>query len=64
MRQKDFAAACATYQAVLEGVDGYQGTVPGPVDGWPLLEFVRDDRKVTVCAAFIHLPVPGSSGEE
>ncbi|GAA2017155.1 hypothetical protein [Nocardioides kribbensis] len=64
MRQKDFAGACATYQEVLERVDGYQGTVPGPVDGWPLLEFLRDDRRVTVCAAFIHLPVPGSPGGE
>lgn len=64
MRQKDFVGACATYREVLEGVDGHQGTVPGPVDGWPLLEFVREDRKVTVCAAFIHLPVPGSSGGE
>lgn len=64
MRQKDFAGACATYQEVLEGVDGYDCTVPGPVSGWPLLKFVRDDRKVTVCAAFIHLPVSGSPGGE
>lgn len=59
MRQKDFAPARATYLTVLESVDGHQNTLDGPVNGWPLLKFVRDGRTVTVCAAFVHLPVPG-----
>jgi hypothetical protein len=56
MKQKDFAAARANYLQVLESVRGRQRTLEGPVDGWPLLEFARDGRSVTVCAAFVHLP--------
>jgi hypothetical protein len=56
MKQKDFAAARANYLQVLESVRGHQHTLEGPVDGWPLLEFARDGRTVTVCAAFVHLP--------
>ncbi len=59
MRQKDFSAACATYLQVLESVDVYEGTMDGPVTGWPLLKFVKDDQRVTLCAAFVHLPVGG-----
>jgi hypothetical protein len=59
MRQKNFTVARETYLKVLESVDGHQSTVNGPVGGWPLLEFVRDGRTVTVCAAFVHLPLPG-----
>jgi hypothetical protein len=59
MKQKDFAVARATYLKVLESIDGHKSTHDGPVEGWPLLEFARDGRTVTVCAAFVHLPVRG-----
>lgn len=59
MRQKDFSAARATYLQVLESVDGHERTEDGPVTGWPLLKFIRDGRTVTLCAAFVHLPVGG-----
>lgn len=62
MKQKDFVNARATYLEVLQSVPGYQGPLDEPVKGWPLLQFVRDERTVTVCVAFVHLPVVASDG--
>ncbi len=64
LEQKDFASARKTYLAVLESVAGYERTMHGPVEDWPLLEFAREGRRVTVCAAFVHLPSAGHRDAE
>lgn len=45
-----------TYLEVLQEVAGYLRTVDSAVQGWPVLEFNRNGRRVSICAAFIKLP--------
>ncbi len=52
----NFAATKETYINELEKVAGHLHTEDGPVQGWPVLEFENEGRRVHVCAAFIHLP--------
>lgn len=56
-RQKKFASARNYRLKALRTIPDYLYEEKGPVEGWPVLRFEREGRKVDICVALIKVPL-------